>query len=592
MNSDAARRTAAVADWFALLCFAAMATVPFLHPRHYNPIPSFWSEWWAFAFGLAASALLLIRPSAWRPFGLPAVAAIPLAFLVVGLAQYGAGRWYFVEPWLLYAVYLLWAMLLMLAARSFVARRGLEPFAETLSVALLLGALANTAAAALQFHNIGYQSGWVFVKLGSVPYSNLGQANHFNHELWLGIGSLYYLHVRERCRLAIAVPALLLLLIAATMSTSKSILLYAFAFTAIAGFMRWRNPTSAEAQKLCQLTLPLLPLVLLLQWGVTQLGIAGDGSLPIATQRLFNQVAGYQIRWRLAQSAWDVFLHAPLLGSGIGTLPWQFFISNSNFALGQGPAVAEHAHNLPLQLLAEYGVIPVAILFWLLGRWALAMVRQTWRAEQWWIVALLSVAAIHSMLEYPLWYSFFLGIAALLLGASDQPVFQLHNGRRGAFMCALVIAVGIAPLVSLRLDYTRLENRFNAPMTASGSAWKDTIEDMIHIQRDSLLSPHIMASLSSMMEMNDKELEAKVEVCKLGMKFAPSRRIVFKCGALMALAGDEKGALQQTELSLRAYPKEAPGLAADLKALAPTYPRLKPLQLLAERYAEQAKSLP
>src|SRR5664279_669579 len=102
MNNDASRRISTVSDWLALACLAAMVSLPFLHPRHYNPIPSFWSEWWAFTFGLAASALLLIRPGVWRPFGLPAVAAIPLAFLTTALVQYFAGRWYFVEPWLMY----------------------------------------------------------------------------------------------------------------------------------------------------------------------------------------------------------------------------------------------------------------------------------------------------------------------------------------------------------------------------------------------------------------------------------------------------------------------------------------------------------
>ena len=74
MNQDASRRLSAVGDWLGLACLAAMVSLPLLHPRHYNPIPSFWSEWWAFAFGLSAAALLLIRPGVWRPFGLPAVA--------------------------------------------------------------------------------------------------------------------------------------------------------------------------------------------------------------------------------------------------------------------------------------------------------------------------------------------------------------------------------------------------------------------------------------------------------------------------------------------------------------------------------------
>ncbi len=587
-------RAARIADGLALACLAAMVSLPFLYPRHHLPIPSFWSEWWAFAFGLAAAALLLVRPGTWRPFGMPAVAFIPLAFLATALVQYFAGRWSFVEPWLMYAAYLIWACLMMLAGRSFVARRGLSPLADAVAVAILIGALLNTAVAALQFHHAGYQGGWVFVRLGNVSYSNLGQANHFNHQLWLGIASLCYLHVRQHCRLAVALPALLLLLMAATMTTSKSILLYALALTLLSGFMRWRFAQSAAARQLWSITLPLLPLVLLLQWLVSSWGIAGDASTPLATQRLFSQVAGFQIRWRLAQAAWEVFLNAPLLGSGIGALPWQFFIANSRFPIGEGPSVAEHAHNLPLQLLAEFGIVPLAIMLIILLRWAIGMSRQPWRVEQWWLVALLAVGAIHSLLEYPLWYSFFLGIAALLLGASDRPATLIDNGRRGAAMCALIVGVGIVPLVALRLDYSAFEKSINQPLTAEAASadWKQKIETLMRIQRNSLLSPYVMAALSAMMEANDKELDAKVDVCKQGMKFAPSRRIVFKCGALMALAGDKNTALEHTELALRAYPGEAARVAADFKVLARTYPQILPLQRLAEHYAVKVKQPP
>ncbi len=593
MNPDSAARITKVADWLALACLSAMVSLPLLHPRHFNPIPSFWSEWWAFAFGLGAAALLLIRPGAWRPFGLPEVAAIPLVFLATALVQYFAGRWYFVEPWLIYALYLLWAFLMLLASRSFVDRRGLTPLADTLAVAILFGAFCNTVISALQFYKTGYQSGWVFVRLAAVPYSNLGQANHFNHQLWLGIASLYYLHLRNRCRLTIALPAMLLLLLASTMSSSKSTLLYALAFTLVAGAMHWRLPSESNGRKLWRLALPLLPMVLLAQLLVRALGIAGDASSQLATQRLFSDVGGYQIRWRLARSAWNAFVDSPLLGNGIGTYPWQLFLDCSRYALGQGPQVAEHAHNIVLQLLAEFGIIPVAIALWLLLRWAVALWRQPWRIEHWWLLSMLSVAAIHSMLEYPLWYSFFLGPVALLLGASARPAVLINNGWRGAAMCAMVIGVGVVPLTTIRLDYTRLEQSYNVFQTSSGIQTRnEQIDTLVNIQTNSLLAPHVVAALSSMMELNDNDLEAKVVVCRQGMRFSPARSIVFKCGTLMAMAGDDKGALAQTEQALRAYPKEATRLAADLRKLEEKYPRVKVLLPLVDRYAQPVKQLP
>lgn len=588
MKPDAAARIAAVIDWLALACFAAMASVPFLIARHYNPIPSFWSEWWAFAFGLAAAALLLVRAGTWRPLAVPGVVLIPFALLAMALVQYALGRWQFIEPSLMYAAYLLWAGLLMLAAHSVVARRGLAALAYALAVGLLAGALANTAAAALQYHNVGYGSGWVFIRLGRVPYSNLGQPNHFNHELWLGIASLFCLHGRGECRLRFAIPTLLILLFAATMSASKSILLYAAALTVIAGLMAWKHAGDLAARRLWRLALPLLPLVLLLQWLADALGIAGGASLPLATQRLFEQVEGFTIRWRLLQVAWDAFLQAPWLGNGIGSLPWQFFISNGKFPLGEGPAVAEHAHNLPLQLLAEFGIVPVVAVVFLLTRWIMGFARRAWRVEHWWIACALAIAGIHSLLEYPLWYSFFLGISAVLLGASDRPAFTIHNGMRGALLSALVVAAGIVPLVTLRADYGMLEKRVNnlVPVVSAASNWQATVRDLLDIQRNSLLAPYVMLSLAAAMEVDDKQLGDKVEVCRQVSHFAPAHRIVFKCAALMAIKGESAAAQTLMRQSLDAYPREAARAAYELDGIGKTYRAVAPLAAMAHERAK------
>lgn len=592
MKPDIASRIGAAADWLALACLAAMASVPFLIARHYNPIPSFWSEWWAFAFGLAAAALILIRPSAWRPMAVPGVILIPFSLLAMALLQYALGRWQFIEPWLLYAAYLLWAVLMMLAAGSLATRRGLAALACALACGLLLGAFANTAAAALQYHGVGFSSGWVFIRLGPVPYSNLGQANHFNHELWLGIASLYYLHLRGQCRLRFAVPALLILLFAATMSASKSILLYAVAFTALAGFLRWKQRDDAAARRWWRLSLPLLPAVLALQWLADALDIAGDSTLPLATQRLFMQVDGFSIRWRLAQVAWDAFLQAPLLGNGIGSLPWQFFISNGKFPPGEGPAVAEHAHNAVLQLLAEFGIVPVAIIALLLGRWLIGLLRQRWHIEQAWLACLLAVGAIHSLLEYPLWYSFFLGIAAMLLAVSDRTLFVIHNGMRGAVLSALVIAAGMVPLASLRADYGTLENRVNnlVPVVSAASNWEATVRDLLDIQRDSLLAPYVLLSLAGAMEVDDKQLADKVEVCRQASRFAPTHRIVFKCAALMAIKGDSAEAATLMRQSLAAYPLQAAHAARELDEIGKTYHAVQSLAAMAHTQAKAAAS--
>jgi len=115
---------------------------------------------------------------------------------------------------------------------------------------------------------------------------------------------------------------------------------------------------------------------------------------------------------------------------------------NFNFAWSLTPfpnrhsAFFDHTHNLPLQLAVELGV-PMALLICGLLLWAL------WRA---WTNALraepvasaagrcavmmILLIGLHSLLEYPLWYSYFLLPTAFVWGfALGLPVAQHTNGE-------------------------------------------------------------------------------------------------------------------------------------------------------------------
>ena len=97
-----------------------------------------------------------------------------------------------------------------------------------------------------------------------------------------------------------------------------------------------------------------------------------------------------------------------------------------------------HSHNSFLNLLAEMGIVGTALV--LLGMaWAIRGCFQRANAPAGvLILALISVSLVHSTLEYPLWYVYFLSIFALFIGfapatASEQaqasgslkPRFQL-----------------------------------------------------------------------------------------------------------------------------------------------------------------------
>src|SRR5690606_32076970 len=95
---------------------------------------------------------------------------------------------------------------------------------------------------------------------------------------------------------------------------------------------------------------------------------------------------------------------------------WQSFLLLDAHWVHGVSAMHEHAHNIFIHLLAETGIAGALLL--LAGVWAWLRGFQ-WRnitPEGWWLLALLAIIGIHSLLEYPLWYAYFLGPVALLLG--------------------------------------------------------------------------------------------------------------------------------------------------------------------------------
>ena len=130
---------------------------------------------------------------------------------------------------------------------------------------------------------------------------------------------------------------------------------------------------------------------------------------------------GIDVRVSEWRKAWLMFMESPLWGIGIGNYGWYSF----NYqALPEFAAVPKdlfhHSHNLIMQVLAELGVAGLLLLVFMAIGW-LRQVLPLWKnPSHWLILILIIVLLLHSNVEYPLWYSYFLGIAAVLLGLGSE----------------------------------------------------------------------------------------------------------------------------------------------------------------------------
>lgn len=390
----------------ATLPLAAVATA-WLLPNHAYPWISAWQEGLALALLLVAG--LLGRDSGRLPT--PWLAALGLALASVAW-QWGTGRILFHGDALMVVMYLAAFGLAVALGSSLVVKEpdGRTPALDWLAVGILAGAIASVGMALSQWTQtyVIHFTVSVDLKPGARPYANFSQANHFCTAAFLGLCSLIFLHEARRIgRTAFWLGAAYLLL-GMVMSGSRTGWLQVGVAVGLALMLQRRIKPRLTVRPL--LALASVYVLLTLAWPA-----ANEILLLSAGRGVGDQLQG-GVRLPLWLSLLDAVGRAPLWGYG-----WQqVAIAQQTVALDH-PAVMhlfEHSHNLVLDLLLWAGV-PVGGTIALLV--AAALVLQ-WRAlrdaRALWLMAAALGVLVHSMLEYPIEYAYFLLPTGLCLGAA------------------------------------------------------------------------------------------------------------------------------------------------------------------------------
>jgi len=539
----------------ALGLVGAMFCVPFLVSWHHLPIPSFFNELVAAVLGLAACALLL-RKSYWQSWQFPVIGVLPLGLVLLLFLQIVTGLAIFPQQNLLAALYLLWACCLIMLGAVLRREFDLQKIIQVLCRFTLLAAVLTSLIGLQQiFHLHTVFDALLFVPDRNVVQANLAQSNHVANLLALGLISLIYLSARSELSILATLFVALLLLFVMGFTASRSTWLYLGSSALIAIWGGWRE----KNRHLFLTAWLLLPAYALVQWIASLIvGYMNIESMTSA-ERLLSSGDAISLRWPKWQHAWSLFLDAPLMGAGFGRFAWTMFDApgfSPEVSNLEGPA--EHAHNLILHLLAEMG-LPAAFLvcaFTLV--WAWRLVLSGYSREHWWLLAAATVLGIHSMFEYPLWYAYFLGVAALLMGLSEV-AFLSPKIRFGRALIFTMLLMGSFSLINLTRDYLRIESvmGFSSQVSKRGGIGAD-VQTLVDINGDSLLAPYAVFAVAAALRPDPIHLRKQLDVCELGQRFAPDIAIVFKCAVLLALVGEPEKAERQIRKAIVAYPTEVP----------------------------------
>jgi O-antigen ligase len=392
------------------------------------------------AAGPGAALLLLLAAVAlsWGPGSLPAALALSAAGLLLATG------------------------LLLLAGAA--ARGGIA--AETLFVAFCAGwvvaGVLNAAIGTVQVFAPGLPDGnWIARSgLAGRAVGNLRQPNHLSSLLlWAAIAIVPLLELR---RLPFAAAAALhALMVYAVVLTASRTGVLGIALLTLWGLADRRLSRRTRALLLAS---PLLYAVVWL--GLTAWAHASAQAFGGEARLAEGDLSGS--RFGIWANTWALVQQQPWAGVGFGefNLAWTL----TPFP-GRPTAYFDHAHNLPLHLAAELG-LPLAgavIGLLLVALWrtlrvpaALAPADAVMQRSA---GLMLLLIGLHSLLEYPLWYAYFLLPTAWLFGfglggragaAVGAPRLSAGAGRL-QFAAALLLPIGSGLAVA---DYGRVSAIF------------------------------------------------------------------------------------------------------------------------------------
>lgn len=557
-----------------------MMSLPFLAPWHFLPTPSFYPEWLAMALGLLVLACACAALPAARPgkavLQLPAVALAPAALALVLVLQLALGLAGHAVNLLLALAFLAWSALLAIAARTARERAGSALY-PTLAWWLLGGGLAGAAAGLVQYAGLAPLAAGVIVAPRPLElygvFGNVGQQNHFASQLALALAALAFLHASARLRHWQAALALCVLAAAMALSGSRSIVLHGGWLMLV-----WLLALRAPGQALPRRRTLILALIALLLATLALLAAARASLLGPQLARLLLVSEGAGPRAFFWQHALGMAADHPLLGVG--------FDRYATALIGQlrdGErvwAIDQSAHNLALQLLAVTGVAGLLALALPLGLFVRRLAGAGLTRASMLPAGVLGVLFIHSMLEHPLYYAYFLGAASFFAGAADPRAWTLRLAGPGRAAVAALCVAGLAGLALAAADYHTLRRHFY--LEDSGD-----IHDEAH--RAVLRTLHARLLFAPNAELIDPGAflppaagvsEQLVFNARL-RQFAPIAAVEYRHALLLAQAGQLAAAKDQFAVAARAYPDEARDYAQRLVLMAAADPHVGKLAVFA-----------
>lgn len=492
----------------ALLCM--LASLTFLFPYHAPPLTTFHAE--AFTF-LLVLLLGLVALRAGVELQMSGAALCCILFFPIYAALFPGDiheRIFFVS------IYINAAALVFVCANAY-ASAVMRPFLTALAIAGVIMSWSGI----VEYFNI--EPLGLAIRTARTPASGMigviGQPNNFAAFLACSLAALFALRYQYAFLLAAPIVfgmaysgsrvawVLLVLTLLAAWGDRKSVMLWAAAFMMFA----------------------------VLRFAPDMQVVERAADLTTAVQQTVGS------RWAYAQVALRIWLDSPWFGAGFGEFAYQSFVHAQPGDL----TTERHAHNIVLQVLAESGIVGLALLSAALFLWAkdvmwsICFRSALGRA----FITVLLIVAVFSFTEFPLWHAQFLMLTAAVMGMLPAAVVPVTIGARMRWSISIVLLACLFLLGAVTRDYKEFEQ----------FAQTDTTQIEIG---HSLFRPQIELAIaaSGMVERRPENAERELQLIERTLHVFPKAELLCRYATLLYAFGSYQKADDVLRRGMILYP--------------------------------------
>jgi len=410
---------------------------------------------------------------------------------------------------------------------------------EAIAIGVMLGGLLTVAVELLHLFRVPNLPAAFFSMTppGTARrmWGNLNQPNHVASYLAFGLAACLFLGQRfPRWRMALAAIGLSLLL-GMALTISRVTWLHVAVVGGTAG-LAW-SANERGIRRWIVACVPLLALAVAYQccgWLVSYANLLWHLDLPSSLGERMQEGAG--LRPLLWKHAWHMFRAHPWLGAGWGDYAWNQYVQTDVL----GPVeMSLNAHNIVLDLLAKAGLAGLlAVALPLLGlAWA-AWKRSVTPALAF-LYAVILVMGVHSMLEYPLHYLYFLLPFAFALGYADERTLRMPSGPLAWVLTGTVTVCAGVLTARMWGDYASVERLYYLPADVQRDVWRQLIGER------NVLIPYATLAAASNANVTPETARTMAVVERNAVQFYPGPNTVQRYALALAYEGKADEALVQ-----------------------------------------------